>query len=51
MPFMVFCEECGERFIIQEDEVDNETIRIECQRCGEVNIISVDQIKDLDHDS
>ena len=51
MPIMVFCEECGERHIIQEDEADNETIRVKCQRCGEVTIVAVDEIKDLDRDS
>ena len=51
MPIMVFCEECGERHIIQEDTVDSENIRLECQRCGEVIIVKSEQIKDLDRDA
>ena len=51
MPIMVFCEECGERFMIPEDEANTDTIRLECKRCGEVNIIDVDAIKDLESDS
>ena len=45
MPIIAFCEECGKKYIFEEEDMEDRTIRIECSVCGEINIVTDKDVK------
>jgi predicted RNA-binding Zn-ribbon protein involved in translation (DUF1610 family) len=38
---LLFCEECGEKYIIENTESSDQPIRFECRNCGEMITVPV----------
>ncbi|MBF0529835.1 MAG: hypothetical protein HQK55_11320 [Deltaproteobacteria bacterium] len=47
MLIIVFCEECGEKLILEEAALADSPVDIVCRRCGEVNHLTGKEVKGL----